>query len=88
MVLKKHYLGHSAGDEVRWLKDGKLSNLTGILKGFDESTLKWVVKTKDGMIRTDLISDEKERVAYWKGFDDAYKKGFYAGMKYAKENKT
>ena len=88
MTLKKHYSGHSAGDEVRWLNDGKLSEQTGVLKGFDESTLAWVIKTQGGVVRADLVSDEKERVAYWKGFEEAYQKGFRDGLKYAKEGKT
>ena len=44
MVLKKHYSGHSAGDEVRWFKDGKLSSEKGVLKGYDEKTLELVDK--------------------------------------------
>ena len=82
MALKKHYLGHSAGDEVRWLKDGRLSGQTGTLKGYDESTLEWVISTGGGTVRADLVSDEKERVAFWKAFEEANKraaKGSSAG---------
>lgn len=85
MVLKKHYSGHSAGDEVRWFKDGKLSSEKGVLKGYDEKALEWVIKTHSGDVRALMISDEKERTAYWQGFEEGFSKGFAEGLKCARE---
>ena len=88
MALKKNYLSHKAGDEVRWYfkKDGeiKLSNETGILKGWDDQKLEWVIKTKDGDIRADLVCNEADRVRYWEDFRKAYESGFRDGMKAVK----
>ena len=85
MVLKKHHSGHSAGDVVRWFKDGKLSSEKGVLKGYDEKTLEWVIQTKSCDVRALIIFDEKERTAYWQGFADGFSKGFAGGLKFARE---
>ena len=68
MALKKQRNGHKAGDEVRWINIGmsNWSAQTGILKGWDDDTLEWVVKTNDGsLVRADGICDEQERKKFF-----------------------
>ena len=90
MAIKKHYLSHYAGEEVRWYykQDGelKLSNDTGVLKGWDDKTLEWIVKTKDGQVRANLVCNEAERVKYFEDISKAYCSGFHDGMEAAGEN--
>ena len=90
MAIWKHYLGHYAGEEVRWYYGDngniKLSNETGILKGWDDSKFEYIIKTNSGEVRANLICNEAERLKFFEDIKNAYKNGFRDCMKYAREN--
>ena len=75
---------------MRWIICGtgmtNWSQETGILKGYDDKTLEWVIKTKQGLVRADMVCDEKERIAYFENIGKAYSNGFRDGMTFQKQH--